>query len=779
MKQIFYAIALSFLFVFQLNAQESYFPKKVVKAAFFDKTPALIDMPVIEPQPGDNNWKDGIIENESVNYGKGLSLGYITDPNSVQSKMGGLKGKGPIVGVAGTGNVNGVYPPDTDGEVGPNHFFQMMNLSFAIYDKNGTKLYGPAASNTLWSGFPGPWSGTNDGDPIILYDELADRWVASQFAIYTSNGNYYELIAVSETGDPLGSWYRYAFEFDMFPDYPKLSVWPDGYYGTFHIFNGNFQGMAAVSFEREKMLIGDPDAQMIYFGEYSTRFGYLSADVDGDPPPAGTPCYFTGINFWGNHNIEIWEMTPDWVNTAASTFTLKKILTPATFNSNISGIPQPGTSTQLDAFESNLMFRLPYRNFGDHTTLLANHVAKVGATVGIRWYEFRKEAGDWYIYQQGTFQPDTENRWMGSIAMSDNGSIALGYSVSSSTTYPSIRYTGRTVDAPLGEMNIEEVELKTGSSSQSGISRWGDYSCLTVDPSQDNVFWFTTEYMKSNGWGTWISSFDFNDILPPTANAGEDDAVCENSLFQTTATALYYSSALWETSGDGIFQNATVVDAKYLRGNGDIANGGVTLTLTTYGFQAGWEATDDVYVAIIKEAMADAGNDFTVNPNSSFTINATAEGYSAILWETSGDGTFSDPTVLQAVYTAGANDIAAGTVVLTLTVTAMEPCEGEDSDQVTVTLDPSVGINQVNAETSFQIFPNPTDGMFMLNIISDRSETYQISLSNLQGEMVYQKTSKPSVGLKQDIDISSYPNGVYLLEIKSSTLNRVERIIKK
>ena len=779
MKQIFYVIALSLMFVAQGNAQESYAPTKVVKAAFFDKTPALIDMPIIQPSPDDNNWKDGLVENETVDFGKGLNKGYITDPSSVQDKMGSLKGKGPIVGVAGTGNVNGVYPPDTDGDVGPNHYFQMINLSFAIYDKNGTKLYGPVANSTLWSGFPGPWSGHNDGDPVVIYDELADRWVASQFAVNASNGKHYEMIAVSETADPLGSYNRYAFEFDMFPDYPKLGVWSDGYYATFHMFQGNFQGSAMVAFERDKMLIGDPDAQMIYFGEYGSRFGFLPADLDGDPPPAGTPCNFVGINFFGNHSMEVWEMIPDWTNTANSSFQLVKVLSPNSFNANISGIPQPGTSQQIDGLNNNLMYRLPYRYFADHQSIVATHTIKVGSTVGVRWYELRHENADWSIYQQGTYMPDNDNRWMASIAMAANGSIALGYTVSSSTTYPSMRYTGRTSDAPLGEMNIEEVELKGGSSSQNGISRWGDYSCMSADHTNDGVFWYTSEYMKSNGWGTWISSFDFNDLLPPTAFAGDDDTICENTLFETSATGLYYSAVLWETSGDGNFQNPSVLDAKYLRGNGDIANGGVTLSLTTYGFQTGWEATDDVYVTILKEVMADAGNDTTVNPNIPVMLNASAESYSALLWETDGDGTFDDETLLQATYTAGPNDITAGEVNLTLTATAISPCEGDDADQVHVVLDPTVGISKSLADVELQIIPNPSNGIFRVNVKSQQTDTYDLIISNLEGKMIYFKRFEPQTGFVQDVDISTYPKGIYLLEIKSNGLNRVERIIKK
>ncbi len=780
MKKTLLSFLVSLVFLLQGFAQESTAPTRVEKAAIFDKSPPLRDMPQISPSTVDNSWKEGIIENGVIDFENSQNKNAITDPSSIQSEMGILTGKGPIVNVEGTGNVNGVYPPDTDGDVSPDHYMQMINLSFAIYDKNGTKLYGPVANSTLWSGFPGPWSGTNDGDPIILYDEMADRWVASQFAVWTSNNKYYELIAVSETSDPLGSWYRYAFEFDDFPDYPKLSVWPDGYYATFHMFSSslNYLGGAFVAFEREKMLIGDPDAQMIYYGEYSSRWGYLPADVDGDPPPAGTPCYFAGINFSGNQNMLIYEFNADWDNTSNSSLVLIDNLNTDSFSTGINGISQPGTSNKLDEFVNRLMFRLPYRNFGSYSALVANHTVNSSGVAGIRWYELRDEGSGWDIYQQGTYSPDNEHRWMGSIAMGADGSIALGYSVSSSSTYPSIRYTGRTPNAPLGEMDIQEIEIVSGGSSQTGIQRWGDYSCMSVDPSEEGVFWFTTEYMKPNGWGTRICSFDFNDLLPPTANAGDDETICSNSLFEAQATAQYYSSVQWETSGDGIFQNANTLNAKYLRGDGDIENGGVTLTLTTYGFQAGWEATDDVYVTIIDEPNANAGNDTTIHFNQVLALNASADNASSVEWSTSGDGAFDDETSLTAVYTPGSDDISNGEVELTLTAYAIAPCEDEDTDKIDVVIDPTVGIIPfTDDKLSLEVVPNPSDGNFSVVVEGNSEGLISIKIRDLAGTVIYEnKNTAPSLS-NESIDLSSLPKGIYLMEVSSGTKKITEKVV--
>jgi hypothetical protein len=780
MKKYIYLIVIVF-WTFQIYSQESYTPKKAVKASFFDTSVALRDMKIIKPEDQISNWKKGEIENEFLEFDSKINENISTDVSSVQFKPGTKGTKGPILNIDGTGNINGVYPPDTDGDIGLNNYIQMINLSFAVYDKSGNKIYGPVANSTLWSGFPGPWTGTNDGDPIILYDELADRWLASQFALpnYPS-GPFYELVAVSQTSDPLGSWSRYAFEFDYMPDYPKLAVWADGYYGTFHMFNnGNYKGMGVAVFERDKMLIGDPGAQMVYWGEYPTRYGYLPSDIDGSELPAGSPNYIAGMNFFGNHSMEIWNVTVDWLNTNNSTFTLSDVLTPATFNDNINGIPQPGTSQKLDEFTSRLMFRLPFRSFSGYNVMLANHTINVSGKAAIRWYELRDEGSGWYIYQQGTYAPDNNFRWMGSLAMGSNGTIALGYSVSSSTVYPSVRYTGRSADAPLGEMNMSEIEIVAGLSSQSGIDRWGDYSCMTVDPSNDTTFWFTNEYMKSNGWGTRICSFDFGALQPPQANAGPDATICDNVLFNTQPTALYYNNVQWVTSGDGVFQNPNILMAKYLRGNQDIENGSVTLTLTVYGFEPGWQVTDSLLLTIIKQPEALAGNDTTISGNS-VLLNGQAISYSSVVWTSSGDGSFDNPSLLQSTYTPGPNDVSAGQVTLTLTANAQEPCSGDDSDNMTLFITPATGISQTEIN-DFQIFiiPNPSNGKFQVILGNKNIPDLMITIRDYTGRSINNKPYNYLNAGSIELDLSAYPKGIYILDISAGDIRKLKKIILK
>lgn len=435
----------------------------------------------------------------------------------------------PLQNFDGVNNVNGVLPPDTNGDVGPNHYMQWVNLSFAIYSKTGALLYGPAAGNTLWSGFGGVCQSSNDGDPIVQYDHLADRWMVSQFALpFFPNGPFYQCIAVSQTGDPTGAWYRYEFQVsaNKMNDYPHFGVWPDGYYMSVNQFSAgalNWSGAGAVVFERAKMLQGLP-AQMVYFdlfGVDPNLGGMLPSDLDGPAPTAGTPNIFAQFDddAWGysGDQVQLWNFHVDWTNTSNSTFTQAGVLPVAAFDSSMCNyartcIPQQGTSAKLDALSDRLMYRLQYRNFGSYQVLLMNHTVDVNSTdrAGIRWYELRDSGSGWSIFQQGTFSPDTTQRWVGSIAMDGSGNIGLGYSASSSSMFPAIRYTGRLAGDPSGTMTQGEGTLFNGTGAQtSSFARWGDYSMLAIDPD-GCTFWFTSEYLQttsSASWRTRIGSF--------------------------------------------------------------------------------------------------------------------------------------------------------------------------------------------------------------------------------------------------------------------------------
>jgi len=509
-------------------------PTSVVRLDRFDQSPRLRDLPPGLPPIGE------MIKEREPRWRRVSRhpSGLLSDP-VVQNTPALPSIPGPSRSIEGIGNMNAVLPPDTTGDVGPNHFVQWVNLSFAVYSKgSGTTppalLYGPAAANTLWAGFGGPCETRNDGDPIVRYDHLADRWVMSQLAVPNNFlgillfGPFYECIAVSATSDPLGAYYRYQYSFDKLNDYPKMAVWPDGYYMTMNQYTSlslQWAGQGVVAFDRVKMLAGQP-ASAIYYDLASVDMnlaGMLPADLDGPAPPAGSPAYFAQVDddAWGAtpiDQVQIWQFHTDWTTPSQSSFSRVAALPTAPFDSDMCGnsrncISQPGTTATIDALSDRLMYRLQYRNFGDHESLVVNHTVDADGAdhAGIRWYEIRNPGSSPVIYQQGTYAPDTNNRWLGSAAMDSAGNIALGFSVSGPSTFPSIRYTGRLASDPPNSMTLGENDLVVGTGSQTHTSgRWGDYSSLVVDPVDDCTFWYTQEYYavtSESGWQTRIGAF--------------------------------------------------------------------------------------------------------------------------------------------------------------------------------------------------------------------------------------------------------------------------------
>ena len=477
-----------------------------------------------------------------------------------------------FTGPSGTFNVNSA-PPDPNGAVGPSNYVQVVNEDFAIFNKAGSAVYGPVPTNTLWSGFGGGCQSNNDGDATVAYDRAADRWVFQQFSVSTTP--YLDCVAVSKTGDPTGQYYRYAFQYSSFPDYPKLGVWPDAYYVTFNLFSsstGPFLGPEICAWDRSKMLAGLPATQQCKtLG--TNDGGMLPSDSDGaTPPPAGAP---DPILEFGTNDLLVYKFHVDWSNTANTALTGPTTLPVAAFAPACNGggtcIPQSGTTQQLDSLADRLMYRLEYRNFGDHDSLVVNHSIVAGSSVGVRWYELRNvtsTTSDPVVYQQGTYAPDSSYRWMGSAAMDGNGDIGLGYSVSSSTMHPAIRYTAHAVSDPLGVMGQGEGSIVEGGGSQTkylgiqALSRWGDYSSLSVDPSDDCTFWYTNEYLASNGAFNWQTRIGTFKVAGCGATAAPDFTVSASPASQAvtaggsttytasaTATNGYTGSVTWSVAG--------------------------------------------------------------------------------------------------------------------------------------------------------------------------------------------------------------------------------------
>ena len=445
---------------------------------------------------------------------------------AVQSEVGSGEMPAPIVSFDAISNQLTYTPPDPVGDVGPNHYVVMSNVHFSILDKAGNVVVPPAPNNSLWAGFGGPCQNENSGDPIVVYDQLADRWMLTQF---TSAGpTYYNCVALSTSGDPASTYYRWAFTTGVnFPDYPKYGVWPDAYYISTREFGNNETGAYALN--RAQMLAGNPAPQVISFlagPGYNVGDGLLPTDIDGMIlPPAGTPNFYVGTTDNGgpygapSDALTIWEFHVDWVTPGNSTFALVNTLPVDPFDSMFpcsptsrECIPQPGTAVKIDilSYRQRPTWRLAYRNFGTHEALVTNQSVEAATGIaGVRWYEIRDPNGTPVVYQQGTYAPgvsDGIHRWMGSIAMDQDGNMALGYSASAATgTYPSSWYTGRLAGDPLGTMpQGEGVIINGGGSQLSTGHRWGDYTSMNVDPIDDCTFWYVNEYFQTSGTSNWI-----------------------------------------------------------------------------------------------------------------------------------------------------------------------------------------------------------------------------------------------------------------------------------
>jgi hypothetical protein len=386
-------------------------------------------------------------------------------------------------GFDGISNFQGFLPPDIEGAVGPNHFLQVVNVAFAVYDKTGVQLHGPVATNTLWSGFGGVCESENSGDAIFMYDEAADRWVLSQFAVQTT---FTVCFAVSQTADPLGSYYLYEVTTPRFPDYYKLGVWPDPNNNAYFMgTNSGLQGQYDVfAVDRASMLAGTAVRPTQFFQNFVNLM--MPADLDAwqtgaGAPPSGSPGLFYtmrdgGESYFGSppsDSIDVWEFDVDWDTPANSTFSRIEVITPAEgladFNWTICGffegscpggnaIPQPGTAQKLDSASWWPMQRLVYQNYGAYESLFGTWTVDVlasGDLAAPRWFELRRSGSGWSIYDQGTHSPDAIHRWMPSIAADISGNIALGYSRGDDSNYASVYYATRETTDPPGTLQAE------------------------------------------------------------------------------------------------------------------------------------------------------------------------------------------------------------------------------------------------------------------------------------------------------------------------------------
>ena len=348
-----------------------------------------------------------------------------------------------------------IAPPDTDGDVGRTHYVQMTNLVTTIFDKGGNVVLGPFANNVFWRGLGGLCETTNLGDPIVIYDEETDRWLVSQFALISSATPPWSLcIAISTTGDPTGPYYQHEFNFSGigFPDYPKFGFVTDAIGVMVNLFSP-FQGAGLGAIDKAEAFSAN-QTTMVFFKLGTSEFGFVTGDNDGPVFDNMPPTFFTNNGSSGNR-IDVWEIAPDFADPGDSTVSEVARIPVSPFDTDLCPaareqcIGQPGSGTGtvpnnipfLEAISDRLMHRLQLRDFGQEKRALVNHTvdADGNGKAGIRWYEFRnhKDRG-WELNKEETFSPDGDHRWMGSIAMNARGETCLGYSISSSTTHPSI-----------------------------------------------------------------------------------------------------------------------------------------------------------------------------------------------------------------------------------------------------------------------------------------------------------------------------------------------------
>ena len=613
-----------FLFCFLLPAWAQSAEMVVGEAIQHDTSASLRDMAAVVPEfAGDKV----VSIRERAKLGRFPDLAELDGglQETEASPLGGLvPTPTPLISVEGLSDddnaaiVGGrIVPPDVNGDIGLDGsgnriYIQYINLIWAIYNANtGALIEGPFVGNSFWQGFGGYCEFNNDGDPIVLYDDHAGRWFFSQFSINEG----IQCVAVSATGDPMGAYHRYAFLLtpNGANDYPKLGVWDDGTAGSsgqsaytftlrdFGGAGGSFSVSAGV-LERDAILAGQPAKRVKFINPCTGTDcieGQLPPHMDGAQAPAGTcPTFWTAVDAayddsphasdgYRNHTLCV-----DWNTTSNSTYTEGPLVPAGSnfdrflgngFSDCIS--PVEGGGEDLDCLAAFTMYRAQYRWLGSQASVVLNTTVDAGGDrAGIRWAEVRSADGDsgWFRQQDGTYAPgDGRDRWMGSIAQDRDGNIALGYAVTGPGLLPSVAYTSRTAGDTAGTLPGGEVICHEGTGVQVGSSnRWGDYSSMSIDPTDDCTFWYTQEYISSPGvWGNWstrIGSFRFPDCMGPTGTL--QGIVVEDGTGKPIAGAKVTASA-----GRRYVSHTQPVDGSYRFEA--VPSGIYTLSATAYAYQ--------------------------------------------------------------------------------------------------------------------------------------------------------------------------------------------------
>ncbi len=495
-----------------------------------------------------------------------------------------------------------IIPPDVNGDVGPDHYVQVVNALVRVYNKSGDPLTPPFKLSTLFAPLNTVCSTRNDGLPVVVYDPLADRWLISQYC--SAFPPFRQMIAVSKTSDPTGAWYAYEFAMPnvKINDFGKFGVWPDGYYMSTEEFTGSdYSGMGMFAFDRTKLLAGDPTASYIYFSRPSIsaarRGNILPADLDGLRTPAlGTPNIFAGYSAdeYGEAGdaIRLFDFHADFTNPLSSTFTERpeSPLTVAAFDPTSppdrTDIAQPSPGERLDSNSDRLNYRLAYRNFGTSESLVLNQTVRVSSAepyrAGVRVYELKRTGSAFSVAEQSTIGDNSVSRWIGSVAQDNQGNIAVGYNFGNETKEPSILYSGRLATEPAGTFRQEET-LIGGTGVQKAFGwRWGDYAGLAVDPVDDCTFWQTGQYYTQASedfsdftWLTRIGRFKFNECTPAPRGSIEGTITNATTGAPIAGTAISVYPYTRTTATSGTYGPVNVLPGSY------------EITATARGFRQG------------------------------------------------------------------------------------------------------------------------------------------------------------------------------------------------
>jgi len=615
-----------------------------------------------------------------------------------------------------------IAPPDSDGHIGGasgQYFVQMINLLTTVFDRDGNVLVEPFASNAIWSGIGGNCQAYNQGDPIVLYDERADRWLFSQFAFPDGMSSFSQCVAISQTDDPRAGYNRYEFSFTGLGmnDYPKHGIVSDSITLMANLFTKRgaqfWYGGTWLAVLNKAAMYAGTTATMRGFNIGTGQFGFVAGDLDG---PGSAEALF-GTAMSTASTFDIWRITPNWGGSSASIGKFAGIpVTPfdRTLCSASRGacIPQPEGAPALESLSDRLMHRLQIRDFGTYRTMLAAHTVDVNGTgiAGIRWYEFRQPTGgSWSLYQEGTYAPnDGQYRWMPSIAMNGRGDIGLGFLLGGPTTYLSVAATGQSAAASgSGAFDAVELACVDGGGVQEGVARSGDYSSTSIDPADDTTFWHTNEYVKFGGnfiWDTYVCPFTIGGggggNAPPSAViatpgcSGLSCAFDGSGSSDSDGTIAAYA---WAFGDGGTATGATAnhtyaADGTYTVSLTVTDDDGATDTATT-------QVTVDDGVNVPPNALITSisctGLDCTYDASGSNDPDGSIAGY---VWNFGDGGSASGVTASHSYTTAGGYTV-------TLTVTDNGGASDQATEAITVTepVDPvsmavaAITVDSVNA----------------------------------------------------------------------------------